>query len=1675
MFMLLVLYAHISQAFITPPFQKYGFDTWTEGWAAGTNASMQAVTAVAYVSKTNMGVQAGGTGVLRIDLDLRPSPASNAQGRVWVNMQQDRVLAYDVPVNLSNRTMRYLLYWPSGGDAARGTNSYRMFVADADRRCQCFPWVNVSTGGILIDASLTVNSTNGTVDPGYDPTAVRYIGMDVRTAPGSTGIYSGPVFVDGIRFTAPPGYFTAPTNQKFSFDTDNEGFQLQTYQDSQALTNRAWVTNAPLDHSGGLALHVHLDEDTTNFAKGEVFVDLEWNTPTNLPDMDYPLNLNGKRTAAWVYCPPGLAGPATNPNSIQVFFTDTNWHSFYGSPQHVTTGYWMQVSATPSTNQALQGWKHPDFDPAAIKLMGIKLGAGTDSATTYDGLMYLDGFSFTTTNDPIIAETNDLRYGFEPNREGWRKVVYEDTNDYHGSLTGVVQTALSTNYAIQGTRSLRMAMGIINETTNRQKGAVAVDLTWYPPPSLRAPFNLDGRRIHAYIYCPDGSASTNPAKPNTAQIYVKSKLSESDWPSQYGTPVSLRNAHWIELLLTPSTNTPPSGYTQAGFDPTNIYELGINIEMGGVYTGAMYLDNIGFEYDPVPAITHSQHIYDFGYRDQQEWWQWGTSPDAHNAKAWTNTYYITNAITDCRPALAAAAAFRTNNSSEVVTNQHGQVITNQYVFQKGIYEIAYQPAMNLSTKDNRRCQARLRFDPPVEGLLSFEASFKMFDKITDQWYFKNFNVGGSGWNILDWDLDNPADYATNLVEDPSPPGPMDASAIGFCALQLFANVSWTGTVYLGEVVLGGVESGTNFQRITSAFVQPARHKYVIDGTNFYHCGANIEYLQTVPDAVVEECLDWCTNMGIKAVRTWAMQEGQPYSFQPERGVWNELMFEHLDRIVAMAGDRDIRLMLAVLDNWAHNGGVFQYVHWVTREHPETVNTNLNPEGVRYHDQFWTNTYCRQWYRDYVSRLLNRTNTITGVQYKDDPTIFAWEIVNEPRCESDFNGRTIHNWLHTMSDWIRTIDTNHMLGPGEEGGYVRTYADADEVGWEVYPDNYYHYGVYATGSSTCDLYGCGRGHGVDFISDMSSTSNYVTWQAGGWSNADYSPPQGEWRSGNSNIHFCTCRLYIDQKEYNVWRTNFNSADQRLEWINDHWYEAHRIIGKPMLLEEFGIHAIGWVFNGSYGQVQLVPDPKFDFEDRARIYQTYYRHVENCGIPGSYFWNFGYDGMWNDPFHTCDAVSPWYAYTDQWSAVDIEVSTNYVQQGTNSLRLVYDVADIAGNRAVYICPTNAMWVLRVDRTSTNDPPTRGINRVKFFWQVYSPTNAVNVALNLRGTAGNILVESLSQTVPAGSWTNLMFDLSAGTWAWAGNAWTHSDYLIHITNSATGTNILEDVNEVSLVIYDLPVGGGDCYIDDIQIKRDDGFVVYANDPVCSNIQAHAIRMNARNVSTNRANTPPTAGNIMIDATAFLATNFQFAATDTDGDPLTYRLLSQPTNGWVFGSPPSNMLYKTRPGVGLCGDSFTYVAHDGIADSSVATVQVAVVDDDRDGDSLADEWEYTYFPKRVQWWPDSEEDMLTNMWPAGDWDGDGFDNRGEYYAGTDPTNISSFLGITNAAHTGSIFRITWPSVTGITYRVERSTNLTSGFSIQTTNAATPPSNVYTDQVAPSASGSFMYRIGVE
>jgi subtilisin family serine protease len=123
-----------------------------------------------------------------------------------------------------------------------------------------------------------------------------------------------------------------------------------------------------------------------------------------------------------------------------------------------------------------------------------------------------------------------------------------------------------------------------------------------------------------------------------------------------------------------------------------------------------------------------------------------------------------------------------------------------------------------------------------------------------------------------------------------------------------------------------------------------------------------------------------------------------------------------------------------------------------------------------------------------------------------------------------------------------------------------------------------------------------------------------------------------------------------------------------------------------------------------------------------------------------------------------------------------------------------------------------------------------------------------------------------------------------------------------------------------------------------------------------------------------------------------------------------------------------------------------------------------DTDGNGLPDWWESEHFGH------------ATGVDPAADSDGDGATNLAEWLAGTDPLNAASALRATGSATSANRFVIQWSSASGKFYRIERSTNLLTGFNsvVRTNIAATPPLNSEVDTTAVPGAARY-YRIQVE
>jgi len=179
---------------------------------------------------------------------------------------------------------------------------------------------------------------------------------------------------------------------------------------------------------------------------------------------------------------------------------------------------------------------------------------------------------------------------------------------------------------------------------------------------------------------------------------------------------------------------------------------------------------------------------------------------------------------------------------------------------------------------------------------------------------------------------------------------------------------------------------------------------------------------------------------VTVLRLWMFSHETWHGFETQEGIYNEAQFMLFDYIIESAKAHDVMLMPVFENYWEAYGGIDTRLAWegLTGGHPgrwKFFNKSICPG-------------CFDSYKNYVSYALNRTNHYSGIKYKDEPTIFAWELMNEPRYQDatpneNSTGTTLRLWVDEMGQYIKSIDSNHMLSTGLEAHESRYGFGGDE--------------------------------------------------------------------------------------------------------------------------------------------------------------------------------------------------------------------------------------------------------------------------------------------------------------------------------------------------------------------------------------------------------------------------------------------------------------------------------------------------------------------------------------------------------------------------------------------------------------------------------------------------------
>ncbi|XWS13037.1 hypothetical protein CRYUN_Cryun36dG0002800 [Craigia yunnanensis] len=340
-------------------------------------------------------------------------------------------------------------------------------------------------------------------------------------------------------------------------------------------------------------------------------------------------------------------------------------------------------------------------------------------------------------------------------------------------------------------------------------------------------------------------------------------------------------------------------------------------------------------------------------------------------------------------------------------------------------------------------------------------------------------------------------------------------------------------------------------------VETKGNQFVVNDQPFYVNGFNTYWLMAFAAdqstrVKVSELFQQASSVGLTVCRTWAFNDGQWRALQKSPSVYDEEVFKALDFVVSEAKKYKIRLILSLVNNWDAYGGKAQYVKW-----GKAAGLNLTTD-----DEFFSHSTLRSYYKAHVKAVLNRVNAFTNITYKDDPTIFAWELMNEPRCTSDPSGDTLQSWIAEMAVYVKSLDAKHLVEIGLEG----FYGPSAPARAQFNPNSY------ATQVGT-DFIRNHQALGVDFAS--------VHIYADSWISQTIS---------DAHLQFTT------------------------SWMEAHIEDAEKYLGMPVIFSEFGVSAKDPGYNSSFRDALI-----------STVYKTLLNSTKKGGSgAGSLLWQLFPDG-------------------------------------------------------------------------------------------------------------------------------------------------------------------------------------------------------------------------------------------------------------------------------------------------------------------------------------------------------------------------------------------------------------------------------------------------------------------
>jgi len=359
----------------------------------------------------------------------------------------------------------------------------------------------------------------------------------------------------------------------------------------------------------------------------------------------------------------------------------------------------------------------------------------------------------------------------------------------------------------------------------------------------------------------------------------------------------------------------------------------------------------------------------------------------------------------------------------------------------------------------------------------------------------------------------------------------------------------------------------------SGFVAVKGRHFQIDGKPYYYAGANLWYGmylgspgKTGDRARLTKELDQLASQGVLNLRVLAISETSALKRAVRPAVLlepkhiDETLWEGLDFLLAEMAKRDMKAVLYLNNFWQWSGGMSQYVAWFNGKPVMDPDVTGNWNGFMDNSaSFYRDARANDAFRFAIGKLVKRKNSVNGRAYAADPTIMSWQLANEPRPGSDpgltpETAKVFSAWIDETAGFIKQLAPRQLVSTGNEG-WMGTAGNKE---------------LYVSAHSTKN---------VDYLT-------YHMWA-----------PNWSW--------------YDPKKPAETYDGAWQKMQDYLNWHID----AANQMGKPVVLEEFGINRDGGVFSPAATTIY-----------RDRFYTAVYgllarRAAAGDAIAGSNFWAWG----------------------------------------------------------------------------------------------------------------------------------------------------------------------------------------------------------------------------------------------------------------------------------------------------------------------------------------------------------------------------------------------------------------------------------------------------------------------